>query len=376
MPTATAVVTATPHSESTRIFATLVTALLLVAPPAHAQPTAATPITDAVRRGIVDSTARFVGRYYFSTETGASLERSLRARAQRGVYDTVKTAEGLARALSEDLQRDSRDLHLRVIYSADAIPPRQGPPGDLAVEPPESRERRRRMHGMQNFGISAAQRLAGNIGYLDLRGFADPIIAGPTVAAAMTLIGSTDALIIDLRENRGGEPEMVQFLASYFFDLPVRLTDLVARNPAETVQHWTLPFVPGPRYVGKEVFLLTGRKTFSAAEAFAYIMQARGRAKLVGIQTGGGTNPADGYPIDQHFAVIVPYARPLDPRTGANWQDGVRPDVSTAEADALNAAHAEALRAVQRRLGQDPLAAERAQALAQLEGSRPRSGTR
>jgi hypothetical protein len=32
---------------------------------------------------------------------------------------------------------------------------------------------------------------------------------------------------------------------------------------------WTLPYVPGQRYLGKDVYILTSKETFSAAEAFA-----------------------------------------------------------------------------------------------------------
>jgi C-terminal processing protease CtpA/Prc len=65
---------------------------------------------------------------------------------------------------------------------------------------------------------AAVKRLGGDVGYLKVTGFPDAERGGPTVAAAMMFLTRTDALIIDLRRNRGGEPEMVDLLASYFFD--------------------------------------------------------------------------------------------------------------------------------------------------------------
>ncbi|PZS37120.1 MAG: hypothetical protein DLM62_20875 [Pseudonocardiales bacterium] len=49
-------------------------------------------------------------------------------------------------------------------------------------------------------GIARAERLDGNVGYLDLRPLLfPPLAAGEAVAAAMTLIAPADALLIDLR---------------------------------------------------------------------------------------------------------------------------------------------------------------------------------
>jgi hypothetical protein len=45
----------------------------------------------------------------------------------------------------------------------------------------------------------------GNVGYLDLRGVTSPDIGWQAIAAAMQLVTHTDALIIDLRKNRGGD---------------------------------------------------------------------------------------------------------------------------------------------------------------------------
>ena len=46
-----------------------------------------------------------------------------------------------------------------------------------------------------------------------------------TAAAAMTFVSATDALIIDLRQNNGGSPDGVAFLANYLFAEPQRVND-------------------------------------------------------------------------------------------------------------------------------------------------------
>jgi hypothetical protein len=60
-----------------------------------------------------------------------------------------------------------------------------------------------------NPGFVKAERLDGNIGYLRIDGFLPPEECGPRAASAMTFLADTDALILDARENHGGDPASV-----------------------------------------------------------------------------------------------------------------------------------------------------------------------
>src|SRR5207302_202996 len=158
---------------------------------------------------------------------------------------------------------------LGVLYSHDPLP---RPP---AGEAPDREARKHREHGeASNFGFERVERLEGNVGYLDLRGFHRAEYGGDTAAAAMTFLSHTDALIIDLRENGGGAPDMVALICSYLFGPePVHLIDVYYRPDDSTRQWWTLPHVPGRRYGDKPVYVLTSRRTFSAGEGFAYTLK-------------------------------------------------------------------------------------------------------
>ena len=70
-----------------------------------------------------------------------------------------------------------------------------------------------------NYGFKKIEMLEGNIGYLDIRAFADSHLGGETLESAMRFLQYSDGIIIDLRNNFGGSPFMVTTLASYFFDL-------------------------------------------------------------------------------------------------------------------------------------------------------------
>jgi C-terminal processing protease CtpA/Prc len=238
-----------------------------------------------------------------------------------------------------------------------------------APETPEQREERRRDLAWVNGGVVEAKRLPGNVGLLDLDSFVDPELGGDAVAAAMGLLSRTAALIIDLRWNTGGDGRMVAFLASWFFaGEPVHLDDVYFRPENFTLQTWTLPYVPGAKYLDREVWLLTSGKTHSAAEGFAFALQELGRAKVVGETTRGGAHPVRRFRIDDHFGVQVPIARAINPRTGTNWEGvGVKPDIEVPMDAALRTAHLAALRSMLEGGASEARAADIRRAVERLE---------
>jgi C-terminal processing protease CtpA/Prc len=164
----------------------------------------------------------------------------------------------------------------------------------------------------------------------------------------MELVAGTHALIIDLRQNHGGAPDGVVFWCSYLFpDHPVHLNDIFSADTGETRQYWALPYVPGPRYLDRPVYVLTSGRTFSGGEDFGYTLQALGRAQVIGERTGGGAHPTRGFPISPAVHIAIPFARSVNPVTGTNWQGtGIVPDIAAPEAQAYDTAYALALRHV------------------------------
>jgi C-terminal processing protease CtpA/Prc len=116
-----------------------------------------------------------------------------------------------------------------------------------------------------------------------------------------------------------------------------------ADDPQVTVDY-TLPQLDGERMPAADLFILTGSETFSAAEAFAFGLQKRGRATVVGARTKGGANAGRYVTIVHGFRAFVPMAHASDAYSDESWEGvGITPDVATPEADALDRAYREAL---------------------------------
>jgi retinol-binding protein 3 len=310
--------------------------VLAAAPVARAQP-ADVEVTPALRKQLIDGVSAALRAAYVFPATAKQMEAALRKQS----YAKVTSAAALAEAITADLQAAGKDLHVKVRYSREPFPDRK--PG-VKPTPAEAALREQRA-AKWNYGFVKLERLAGNIGYLELEEFESPALAGPAAAAAFAFLAGTDALIIDLRRNGGGEPAMVALMVSYLLPAgdEVLINSIYERPTDRTQQYWAIPHLPAPRYA-KPVYVLTSQRTFSGAEEFAYDLQALKRATVIGEQTRGGANPGDFVRVHPNFAVFVPSGRAINPITKTNWEGvGVKPDVVTPAADALAEAHRRAL---------------------------------
>ena len=299
-------------------------------------------------REIVTKALELLRAAYVFPEQAERAAAAVEARLAAGEYDNLDEI-ALTDLVTEHLQDATDDRHLALMLG-EGPPPRATP----VPEPrkPEDREVRRlarlRKFRLDNFGIRRVERLDGNVGYLDLRRMPIPSNAGPAIAAAMELVAGTYALIIDMRHNGGGSPEGVVFWCSYLVDeRPTHLNDIFTAETGETKQFWSLPYVPGARYLDRPVYVLTSHRTFSGGEDLCYTLQAVKRAEIIGETTGGGAHPTRVYPISPAVCIGIPFARSVNPVTGSNWQGtGVVPDVAVAAEQAYDVAYARALRHV------------------------------
>lgn len=324
--------------------ATLVALILAIA--AASSPNAAqqapAPLDAAVRQQVIDGAIDHMQRAYIFEDVAAKMADALRAHVKAGAYDTITAGPDFAAVLTRHLQEVSRDKHLRIIYEPQGIAARQ--PAATA----EERARRAAAERRGNYGLHRVERLDGNVGYIELRGFSGSPEAGAAVTAAMNLLANTDALIFDLRRNGGGSPLTIGFISSYLFDKPVHLNDFFVRETGRRQSFHTTETVEGRRYgQTKPVYVLTSGRTFSAAEEFTYNLKNLKRATIVGATTGGGAHPGGVRRITDHFGIWLPDGRAINPITGTNWEGvGIAPDIAVDPAEALPAAHLDALKKI------------------------------
>ncbi len=284
------------------------------------------------RTAIVDSVGALLERMYVFPDKAKATSKTLRQNLKSGQYDSLTTIGAFSERLTTDLRAATHDGHLWV------EPADQPPVGaDESLTPEESRRQRFEYGKSVNFGIRKAEILQGNIGLLDLEGFFQADVAAPTAIAAMNFLANTRALIVDLRQNGGGDPSMIQLISSYFFDSSVHLNSFYSRLTDSITQFWTQSQVQGPRMSTTPIYVLTSGNSFSAAEEFANNLKHLHRAHLVGETTGGGAHPNELI----HFPslkinVSVAWGRAINPITGTNWEGtGVEPDVKVPADKAL-----------------------------------------
>jgi len=256
----------------------------------------------------------------------------------RAEYRAISDPTELAKRLTADMRAVGHDFHLAVSYGE-----------ELGVQKEPTPEEKQHAHAFDlasGYGVRSARRLPGNIGYIDLAYFSPDPDAGTAVAAAMQLVNGTDALILDFRRNGGGSGETESTLISYFFEGQLSSVEQHVQGRLQERQHWTVPYVQGPRYAGKPVYILTSQHTHSAAEVLAYDLKNAHVATIVGEHTSGDATSASGeINLGYGFSTFIANGQIKSPITHANYiGTGVQPDVPTEPFKALETAYALALK--------------------------------
>jgi C-terminal processing protease CtpA/Prc len=269
-------------------------------------------------------------QHYIDPQVARKMADALLAHNKNGDDDAVTDGRAFADLLTRQMREVSHDMHLEVVYSQSPLP-------DLLTEPsPEDLARYRKELEQDNCTFKKVEILPNSIGYLKLNAFPEPSMCQATARAAMASLNHADAIIFDLRDNRGGEPAMTALMAAYLFDHPEYWY-----NPREntTEQSWTLSPVPANRLADKPVYVLTSARTFSGAEQFCYDLKMLKRATLVGEKTGGAAHAGLFHRIDDHFGIGIPETKAINPFSKTDWAEtGVEPDVKVKAADALETA--------------------------------------
>jgi hypothetical protein len=300
-------------------------------------------------REVVDRIATLVDNNYFDAAQAHRISKDLRAEAQAGRFDMLVDPRDLAAGLTRRLQ--PLDHHFLVTWSppVPAQTHRAGARGTgTQTAPAMLLDEAQRRSG---YGFRSTEMLPGAIGYIAISSFADFSFAKhneparQAADAALQLVSSADAIIIDLRDNGGGSPAMVGYIVSAFTAPDANIYNAFHHRDSSDSERpkesYSSPRLDVPLYV-----LISGR-TASAAESTAYTLQAAKRAVIVGAASAGASNPGGDFPAGDGFFIFVSTATAINPITGTNWERvGIKPDVRTDPAKALERAERLAFAAV------------------------------
>jgi carboxyl-terminal processing protease len=110
----------------------------------------------------------------------------------------------------------------------------------------------------------------------------------PAISSAMAQLTDTDAMVIDLRLNGGGQTKSALAIAGYFVEQSMPAYTVKAKFAGDYTERQTIDLQPSVSsgYVGPVVILISGL-TASAAELFVVTMRERGNVTIVGETTEG-----------------------------------------------------------------------------------------
>lgn len=306
--------------------------------------TADRPVTREEKLRAVMELARLLRAKYAIAGTAEKAAETIEAKSGQGAYDTILDAAAFGEAVTADLRAVTGDKHLKFGLPSES--------SGAAVEGEQAFRQAEIRRG--NFGLPRAEVLAGNVGLLEVRRFQAPDLAGDTIASAIAFLANVDAIIVDVRNCRGGSAYVMPVFAGYFLPRATSLFDLVFRGDKFTERFWTAAWLPGRRLAEVPMYILTSGYTFSGAEGFAYRFQVLKRATVVGETTGGGANAGGVLDVAPCFRVWMPMGRPIDVDTGTNWEGtGIVPDVKCPAREAPAVAHMEALKALRAKAAGD-----------------------
>jgi retinol-binding protein 3 len=294
---------------------------------------------------LIDSLNKILNNNYVFPEKAKSISIYLQAQLKRNVYNALQNnPDKLAEQINTDINSIHRDPHLQICYDPGFVQQDKRKPSEEEIK------LIKKFWKENNYSFKKLETLTGNIGYFSLDGFLDDIeSAKPTINAALQFLSNTSALIIDLRENRGGSPEMVSQIESYFFNVKTHLNDIVSRMDSDTTVFYADPAKADGIYLAMPIYILTSHNTFSAAEDFCYAMQMEKRATIVGEITGGGAHLQMPFSIGQGFVADIPFARSLNPITKTDWEGtGIQPDIKVMADKSIETAHIYAIENIAR----------------------------
>ncbi len=288
---------------------------------------------EQVRTSIVE-TLEVLNKFYVFPNQAKQIQSVMLKKMNQGDYDHIKTNIEFEKTISDELLNVSKDGHLSIMLVKDE----SKEPTHILVHDEDMLK--------NNYAFQKVEVMPGNIGYLKFNKFYADDEAVKTVDDAFGFLKNTDAMIIDLRDNLGGSPELVRYMLSHFFEEKTILWRIHTRGYEDVYDHESMVGVGSQRFKSNyPVYILIGPESASAAEVFSYTLKHFNKATLIGQNSMGIANAVGAIKINEFFVGRFSTNRVIHPKTDTNWEHiGVIPHIVSSSDGSLNVAHKEALK--------------------------------
>jgi hypothetical protein len=286
------------------------------------------------KKVVIDSLCKAITKYYVFTDKAVSMIDLLMRKNQIKGYNSITNPNDFANILEQDLRSVYDDKHLTVRYDPEL---EKRIINYVLTKTIESTDFVKELN--QNFFFKKVEVLPSNIGLIEFTNFSDTShSARETVRAAMKFVSHTDAVIIDLRHNFGGNGIMASEIGSYFFDYKT----FTGRSFNQVENLWkdiwieNKPEITNGLVMNMPIYILTSNRTYSAAEGLAYNLQQMKQAVVIGDTTRGGAHLTRSFSLGNGFVGFIPFTRLENSKTKTDWErTGVIPDIAVDESNSL-----------------------------------------
>ncbi|MNX12164.1 carboxy-terminal protease [compost metagenome] len=286
-------------------------------------------INEKFKKETISKIDLLLQEHYVFPDKAELIVRHLNKSLKEGKFKKQELLDSFAVALTKEIRVVNGDKHLGVWPAFVPVKEHENSSDDYQLYLKKYIDTRKQANGFKEVKV-----IDGNIGYLNIDFFLAE--TNKTIDAYMSLLANTDAIIIDLQNNGGGNPKTVNYLCSYFLESNLLINTLYFREgnrKDEVITHE----VNGKKRIDVPLFIITGPKAFSGAEEFSYNMQSQKRAVLVGEATGGAANPGDVFKINSDLEIFIPVGAGVNPVTKTNWEGiGVLPEIKTSAENAYS----------------------------------------
>lgn len=301
---------------------------------------------------VVKKIAQLVRDQFVDEVVASNTADEILKRYTQGKYADIQTTKQLARRLTDELRAISGDTHIGIVFDPDSVDRYRARANaksskaakaiDMTNKIASSEESR-----LDNYGMRGVEVLAGGVGYFRIDYFDGHDKEGaPAIASAMNLLASSNAIILDLRRNGGGNSRILSLFLGYFLGPnAVHYATRTERWKNSVEELYSRADVKGARHFDKPIYILTSGTTYSLAESVAYHLRSFNRAVIIGERTYGGGNGWDPVVLNDDFFLRLPRTAFVNAVTNSMFpeKEGISPDIAVSSASAMQTAYLEAL---------------------------------